>query len=93
MNHPSLGTTPFTSLKAMPLAPKVDHVRELLERLQHGRAIGLPAEVAEGVHEARLRQFVREADASDAHRLTRYAVHRRRAILVATVLDLEARRS
>ena len=91
VTDPSLSTTPFAWLKAMPLAPKADHVRELLERLQRVRAIGLPAEAAESVHEARLRQFVREADASDAHRLARNALHRRRAILVATVLDLEAR--
>ena len=88
---PALGITPFAWLKAMPLAPKADHVRELLDRLQRVRAIGLPARVAEGVHEARLRQFIREGDSSDAYRLARYAAHRRRAILVATVLDLEAR--
>ena len=91
VTDPSLGTTPFAWLNAMPLAPKADHVRGVLERLQRARPIGLPAEAAEGVHEARLRQFVREADASDAHRLARYALRRRRAILVATVLDLEAR--
>jgi len=34
---------------------------------------------------------VREGHASDAHQLGRYSEHRRRAILVATVLDLEAR--
>ena len=44
MTDPSLGTTPFAWLKAMPVTPKADHVRELLERLQRVRAIGLPAE-------------------------------------------------
>ncbi|MCW3476285.1 Tn3 family transposase [Limobrevibacterium gyesilva] len=83
--------TPFAWLKAMPVAPKADHVRELLDRLRRVRDIGLPAEIAAQIDEQRLRQFVREGHASDAHQLGRYAARRRRAILVATVLDLEAR--
>jgi hypothetical protein len=55
------------------------------------RGIGLPSEIGSRVHEERLRQFVREGHASDAHQLGRYTAHRRRAILVATVLDLETR--
>ena len=39
----------------------------------------------------KLQQFVREGHASDAHQLGRYALHRRRAILLVTVLDLETR--
>ena len=83
--------TRFAWLKAMPVAPKTDHVGELLDRLRLVRSIGLPPETAERVHEERLRQLVREGQASDAYQLGRYAAHRRRAILVATVLDLEAR--
>jgi TnpA family transposase len=88
---PSVGATPFAWLKAMPVAPKADHVGELLERLRLVRSISLPPEAAGRVHEERLRQFVREGHASDAHQLGRYAIHRRRAILLATVLDLETR--
>lgn len=88
---PSVNMTPFAWLKAMPIAPKADHVRELLDRLKLIRGIGLPPEIAGRVHEERLRQLVREGHASDAHQLGRYAAHRRRAILVATVLDLETR--
>ena len=83
--------TPFAWLKAMPIAPKADHVRELLDRLRRVRDIGLPPDLAARIHEERLRQFVREGYASDAHQLGRYAARRRRAILVATILDLEAR--
>jgi TnpA family transposase len=88
---PSVNMTPFAWLKAVPVAPKADHVRELLDRLKLIRGIGLPPEIAGRIHEERLRQLVREGHASDAHQLTRYATHRRRAILVATVLDLETR--
>ena len=83
--------TPFGWLKAMPVAPKADNVRELLDRLRRVRDIGLPARIAGSVHEERLQQFVREGYACDAHQLGRYAARRRRAILIATVLDLEAR--
>ncbi len=87
----SVGITPFAWLKAMPVAPKPDHVRELLDRLRLVRGIELPAETASGIHEDRLEQFVREGYASDTHQLGRYSEHRRRAILVATVHDLETR--
>lgn len=42
-------------------------------------------------YEERLRRFVREAHTADAHQLGRYATRRRRALLAAPVLDLEAR--
>ena len=88
---PSVGMTRFAWLKAMPVAPKADHVRELLDRLRLVRGLGLPAENADRIHADRPQQFVREGFASDAHQLGRYADHRRHAILAATVLDLEAR--
>jgi TnpA family transposase len=88
---PSIGVTPFAWLKAMPIAPKADHISELLDRLRMVRGICVPVENAARIHEDRLQQFVREGHASDAHQLGRYSEHRRRAILVATVLDLETR--
>ena len=84
--------TPFGWLKAMPVAPKADHVRELLDRLRQVRAIGLPAEAtaarARGAAAAvRARGLRRRTPTSS--RAT--SARRRRAILAATVLDLEAR--
>lgn len=87
----SVNMTPFAWLKAMPVAPKADHIRELLDRLRRVRDIGLPSEITTRIHEERLRQLVREGYASDAHQLGRYTARRRRAILVATTIDLEAR--
>ena len=43
---PSVGMTPFAWLKAVPVAPKAEHVRELLDRLRLVRGIGLPPELA-----------------------------------------------
>ena len=48
-------------------------------------------EAAARIHEDRFQQFVREGRISDAHQIGRYAAHRRRAILVALLIDLEAR--
>ena len=88
---PAVNMTSFAWLKTGPIAPKADHVGELLDRLKLVRGIGLLPEIAGRIHEDRLRQFIREGQASDAHQLGRYAAHRRRAILAATVLDLETR--
>ena len=88
---PSVSMTSFGWLKSIPTAPKADHIHELLDRLKVIRGIGLKSEIASRIHEERLRQFVREGHASDAHQLGRYAVNRRRAILVVTILDLEER--
>jgi hypothetical protein len=75
----------------LPIAPKADHVGELLDRLGRVREIGLPPDISERVAAERQRQFVREGYAADAHQLGRYTTHRRPAILVATATDLESR--
>ena len=87
----SVGMTPFAWLKAMPIAPKADHVGELLDLLPCVREIGLQPNISERVAAERQRQFVREGYAADAHQLGRYTAHRRRAILIATAADLENR--
>jgi hypothetical protein len=87
----SLKMTPLAWLKAMPVAPKADRIRELLDRLCRRRDINLSVGIVGTIHAERLRRFVREGYISDAHQLGRYATRRRRAILVATILDLEAR--
>jgi hypothetical protein len=45
----SVGMTPFAWLKAMPIAPKADHVGELLDRLGRVREIGLQPDISERV--------------------------------------------
>ncbi|HEY3849071.1 MAG TPA: Tn3 family transposase, partial [Acetobacteraceae bacterium] len=88
---PTIGMAPLAWLKALPSAPKADHVRELIDRLRMVRGIGLAPEAAGRIHAARFQQFVREGQISDAYQLERYAAHRRRAIVVAVAVDLEAR--
>lgn len=78
-------------LKAMPTASKPESVRSIVERLHAVREIGIPHDVGAGVHPARRHQFVREGRLSPAYLIARYTVPRRRAILVALLVDLEAR--
>ena len=87
----STGLSQFGWLKNFPISPKADHIEELVDRLRAVRDIGLVPEAAAQIHEDRFRQLVREADISDARQLERLAVHRRRAIEVALLLDLEPR--
>ena len=61
--------TSFGWLKNIPIAPKADHIHELLDRLKLIRGIGLRPEIASRISEERLRQFVREGYATDAHQL------------------------
>jgi hypothetical protein len=88
---PTIGATPLAWLRNTPASPKAGNLCELLDRLRSVRDIGLPAEAAARVHDDRFQQLIREGHLSDAHQIVRYAAHRRRAILVATVIDLEAR--
>lgn len=64
VTDPSLGVTPLAWLKAVPVAAKPDHVRQILDRLRAVRAIGISAKAREAIHPDRYRQFVREGRAS-----------------------------
>jgi Domain of unknown function (DUF4158) len=88
---PAVGMTPFAWLKNIPTSPKADHIRELIDRLRFVRDIGLPSGASARLHDDRFQQFIREGHLSDAHQIERYAAHRRRALLVAVLVDLEAR--
>jgi hypothetical protein len=63
----------------------------LLDRLRRVREIGVSPEAAGRIHEDRFQRLIREGRISDAHQMARYTVQRRRAILAASVIDLEAR--
>jgi hypothetical protein len=88
---PALKASRFAWLRNAPSSPKADHVGQLIERLRFVRDTGLPADAATRVHDRRFQQFIREGRIGDAHQLGRYAAHRRRAILAANAIDLEAR--
>lgn len=78
-------------LKAIPMATRAESVRDIVERLRVVRELGIPHDAGARVHPARRHQFVREGRLSPAYLIGRYTAPRRRAILVALLIDLEER--
>ena len=85
------GMSHLALLKTIPVAAKPDHVRQILDRLRQVRKIDISPDVAGRIHADRFRQYVREGRASPAYMIERYIPSRRRATLVAFLLDLEER--
>ncbi|MBY0285377.1 MAG: DUF4158 domain-containing protein, partial [Sphingomonas sp.] len=85
------GMSQLASLKTIPIAVRPDHIRQILDRLRQVRNIGISPDVAGRIHADRFRQYVREGRASPAYMIERYIPSRRRATLVAFLLDLEER--
>ena len=83
--------TPLAWVREIATAPKAESVRGLLDRLSYVREAGFGVEVSTRIHYDRFRQLVREGRGSSAQLLGTYTTPRRRAILVALLLDLEAR--
>ena len=74
-----------------PGAPGHKALARIVEQLTRLRAVGLDPAYAEGVHPERLRKLAREGGRYTAQHLRALSLLRRRATLVATVLDTTAR--
>ncbi len=74
-----------------PRAPGHKALARIVEQLTRLRAVGLDSACAEGVHPERLRKLAREGGRYTAQYLRALSLLRRRATLVATVLDTAAR--
>ena len=74
-----------------PGAPGHKSLARIVEQLTRLRAVGLDPACAEGVHPERLRKLAREGGRYTAQHLRALSLLRRRATLVATVLDTTAR--
>ncbi len=72
-------------------APGHKALERIVQQLTLLRAIGLDPACAEGVHPERLRKLAREGERFTAQHLRALSLLRRRATLVATVLDTTAR--
>lgn len=86
--------TPLSMLgwaRQPPGAPGHKALARIVEQLTCLRAIGLDPACAEGVHPERLRKLAREGGRYTAQHLRALSLLRRRATLVATVLDTTAR--
>jgi TnpA family transposase len=74
-----------------PTAPGHRALARIVEQLTCVRAVGLKPAIAEGVHPERLRKLAREGARFTAQHLRNLSPLRRRATLVATVLDTVTR--
>lgn len=93
VNDPILKRTPIAWLRDWAEAPKASNLTSILERLLYVRAFELDPKIIERVSEWRFRQLAREGAAAPAFLLDEYGPRRRRATLVAQLLDLETRLS
>ena len=93
VNDPALKRTPIAWLRDWAEAPKASNLAAILDRLAYVRAFGLDPRITGRVSEWRFRQLAREGAAAPAFLLDEYGLRRRRATLVAHLLDLETRLS
>ena len=59
-HDPSIGRSRLTWLRALPHSTSAASMQGLLERLKHVRTLGLPRDLGEAIHPARLAKFARE---------------------------------
>ncbi len=90
---PALKRTPIAWLRDWAEAPKASNLAAILDRLAYVRAFELDPRITGQVSEWRFRQLAREGAAAPAFLLDEYGLRRRRATLVAHLLDLETRLS
>ena len=93
VNDPVLKRTRIAWLRDWAEAPTASNLMAILARLADLRAIGLDPKITEQVSEWRFRQLAREGAAAPAFLLDEYGPRRRRATLVAQLLELETRLS
>jgi hypothetical protein len=88
---PETGFTRLTALRTIPAGPKPNHVREIIDKLGVVRGLDIAPGAGDRVHPDRLRRLVREGRLSPTHLIDRDTLARRRATVVALLIDLEAR--
>jgi hypothetical protein len=91
VNSSDFGMTPLAWLRNFEKAPTTANINGLLERLRYARGVGIDPAIGAKIPDFRFAQFMREGSAAPAFLLSDYSLNRRRATLVAAVIDLEAR--
>lgn len=88
--RPGSAMTGLTWLRQAPGGVGHRALEGLLDRLRHVRAVGLDPDAGAGIHPERMRRLAAEGSRMDAGHLGALAPDRRRAVLVATLLELSA---
>jgi TnpA family transposase len=89
--NPETGLTRLTALRTIPTGSKPDNVREIITKLADVRKVGIAHGAGDRIHPDRRRRLVREGRLSPTYLIDRYTQARRRATVVALLIDLEAR--
>ena len=92
-NDPKLKKSPLAWLRDIPESPSAASMAAITERLAYVRAIAIDPAVTKAIHERRFEQYAREGAVAPAFLLSGYGVGRRRATMVAQLIELEARLS
>jgi hypothetical protein len=82
--------TPLNRLRRPPGPPSPRNFKEVLERLECIRSLGLPEDVGKAVHQNRLMLLAREGAKITPQHLRRFDPLRRRATLVAYLIERAA---
>ena len=82
--------TPLNRLRQPPGPPSPKNFKDVLDRLQFVRSLGLPEDAATGVHHNRLTRLAREGAKTTPQHLRRFDPLRRRATLVAYLTERSA---
>ncbi|MBA2692397.1 MAG: DUF4158 domain-containing protein, partial [Rubrobacter sp.] len=82
--------TPLNWLRRPPGPPSAKNFKEVLERLEFLRSLGLPDAAGKSVHQNRLTRLAREGAKTTPQHLRRFDAPRRRATLVAYLTERSA---
>jgi sirohydrochlorin ferrochelatase len=85
--------TPLAWLRDIPESPSAAGMAAITERIAYVRAIGIDPAITDTIHERRFDQYARQGAVAPAFLLSGYSVLRRRATVVAQLVDLECRLS
>ena len=88
-HDPSIGRSRLTWLRALPHSTSAASMQGLLERLKQVRTLGLPRDLGEAIHPARLAKFAREGAVAPLSLLNDFGERRRVASLAAQMSELE----
>ena len=91
VTDPAVRRSRFAWLRDVPEAPAPTNMVALLDRLDWVRGVGIAPARIRGVHPARLARLVEEGCIMTAQHLANVEPHRRTALLIAGVADLEVR--
>jgi TnpA family transposase len=87
---PATKRTSLAWLRDVRTSPTANNMLGVIERLRHVRSIGIDPAIAAKIHEWRFQQLVREGSLTPAFLLEQLGPRRRRASLVAQMIETEA---